>query len=194
MRQYLTVAALLVAATATEAMPVYPAPGTANAATYSFTAEKSGTITAWFAGKEAAYTNLLGLEVNGVDTGVLGLNNQTSALGQSLSFGHVNAGDSLTFTIKVLTTGDTFYSDPALNSDGLQHIWSVPYAGGEYGIPKGTYVGFEDIAWGGDKDYDDLQFVWKNTVPEPATWAMMIAGFGLVGGALRRRTAQPATA
>jgi hypothetical protein len=24
-------------------------------------------------------------------------------------------------------------------------------------------------------------------VPEPATWAMMIAGFGLVGGALRRR-------
>lgn len=27
-------------------------------------------------------------------------------------------------------------------------------------------------------------------VPEPATWAMMIAGFGLVGGALRRRRAE----
>ena len=25
-------------------------------------------------------------------------------------------------------------------------------------------------------------------VPEPATWAMMIAGFGLTGGAMRRRT------
>jgi len=25
-------------------------------------------------------------------------------------------------------------------------------------------------------------------VPEPATWAMMLAGFGLVGGAMRRRT------
>lgn len=25
-------------------------------------------------------------------------------------------------------------------------------------------------------------------VPEPASWAMMIAGFGLVGGALRRRS------
>ena len=25
-------------------------------------------------------------------------------------------------------------------------------------------------------------------VPEPATWAMMIGGFGLVGGAMRRRT------
>jgi hypothetical protein len=59
-------------------------------------------------------------------------------------------------------------------------------------------------------DYD-LALVWKNTipdgdgsirvfeggtirlteggaVPEPASWAMMIAGFGLVGGVLRRRT------
>jgi hypothetical protein len=26
------------------------------------------------------------------------------------------------------------------------------------------------------------------TVPEPASWALMVAGFGLVGGALRRRT------
>jgi hypothetical protein len=29
-------------------------------------------------------------------------------------------------------------------------------------------------------------------IPEPASWAMMIAGFGLVGGVLRRRTAQTA--
>ena len=28
------------------------------------------------------------------------------------------------------------------------------------------------------------------TVPEPASWAMMIGGFGLVGGALRRRQSQ----
>lgn len=27
-----------------------------------------------------------------------------------------------------------------------------------------------------------------NAVPEPSTWAMMILGFGLIGGALRRRT------
>lgn len=31
-------------------------------------------------------------------------------------------------------------------------------------------------------------------VPEPATWAMMIAGFGLVGGALRRQAGRPAIA
>ena len=28
-----------------------------------------------------------------------------------------------------------------------------------------------------------------NAVPEPASWAMMIAGFGLVGAAMRRREA-----
>lgn len=31
-------------------------------------------------------------------------------------------------------------------------------------------------------------------VPEPATWAMLIAGFGLVGGAMRARAPKPKTA
>jgi Protein of unknown function (DUF642)/PEP-CTERM motif len=33
-----------------------------------------------------------------------------------------------------------------------------------------------------------LDGVSVNAVPEPAAWALMIAGFGLVGGAMRRRT------
>ena len=33
-----------------------------------------------------------------------------------------------------------------------------------------------------------------NAVPEPASWAMMFAGFGLVGGALRRRRVRVAYA
>lgn len=35
---------------------------------------------------------------------------------------------------------------------------------------------------------------WGSAVPEPATWAMMIAGFGLVGSVVRRRRASTAYA
>ncbi len=40
--------------------------------------------------------------------------------------------------------------------------------------------------------YDDFSF--QLAVPEPATWAMMIAGFGLAGIALRKRAATPVPA
>ncbi len=35
----------------------------------------------------------------------------------------------------------------------------------------------------------DLKYVGNGAVPEPASWAMMLGGFGLVGGAMRRRKA-----
>lgn len=34
---------------------------------------------------------------------------------------------------------------------------------------------------------DNITYSGVDAVPEPATWAMMIGGFGLVGGAMRRR-------
>jgi len=37
--------------------------------------------------------------------------------------------------------------------------------------------------------YGEMQFTDRVAVPEPATWLMMIAGFGLVGAAMRRRRA-----
>ena len=180
-------------------LPSYPTPGTVNPADYTFTALATGPVVAYFGGHSASFTNVLGLIVNGVDLGVTGLNNQTTPIGTSFDFGGVtvNAGDSLIFYIDVLTTQNRFFSSQALNADGITHIYSAPYAGGLVGpggtIPAGVYVGFEDILGGGDRDYDDLKFVFVNVgggvVPEPATWAMLIAGFGLVGFAARRRKA-----
>lgn len=43
-------------------------------------------------------------------------------------------------------------------------------------------IGLSEVRFGG------------SAVPEPATWAMMIAGFGLVGGAIRARRSQPLAA
>ncbi len=194
----LPVLALAGAASATP-LPNYPTPGAVNPADYAFTATANGTVVAYFGGATAGFTNVLGLIVNGVDVGVTGLNNQTSQVGESFDFGGftVNAGDSLIFYIDVLTTGERFFSRRIDNPDGITHIYSAPYAGGLIGpggtIPAGIYVGFEDILGGGDLDYDDLRFVFTNVgggvIPEPATWAMLIAGFGLVGFAARRRRA-----
>jgi hypothetical protein len=54
-------------------------------------------------------------------------------------------------------------------------------------------VGYKLAFAGNDPDPDNIGLVIDNVsldvsaVPEPASWAMMIAGFGLVGGALRTR-------
>ena len=73
--------------------------------------------------------------MNGVDTGVVGLDDKTS-IGQSLPLGHANAGDALNFVLKT-TDGDIIkkaYSDPTMNvsydidgSRGHQHVYSTSY-------------------------------------------------------------------
>ena len=46
---------------------------------------------------------------------------------------------------------------------------------------------FENPPATAELDYDPLYKSRLTDVPEPATWAMMIAGFGLAGAAMRRR-------
>ena len=64
--------------------------------------------------------------------------------------------------------------------------WSpigVAFAGTAYSIDFGgtaNQTGFDNITFGSDRPGG-------GEVPEPATWAMMILGFGLVGASLRRR-------
>jgi hypothetical protein len=173
----------------------YPNIGTANPTVYNFTASFTGTIVAYFAGSSASYNQDISMLVNGVPTGIFGLNNHSSSIGQSLVLGNVTAGDILTFVDRVNTIGKSWFSNPALNLDGLNHIYSTSVTAGQISalIPAGTYIGFEDLVGGGDRDYNDVQFVFVNVasaVPEPATWAMMLVGFlGLAHASRRRRLA-----
>lgn len=174
---------------------LYPNAGTENINLYTFTAAATGEIGAYFYNAEAVYTNTLVLLVNGVITpesaaGVL--NNHTSSKGDFANLGSVHAGDLLTFQLNVLTTGRTFYSDKLLNGDGINHVYSTPFSGDAvHGIPAGTYVGFEDLRGGGDRDYDDEAFIFTNVVvpvvPEPETNAMLLAGLGLLAFMTRHK-------
>ncbi len=169
--------------------------------TYTFTATTTGYIGAYFQSSSASYTNTLSLLVNGVVTpqSSLGvLNNQTSNVGDYVNLGYVNAGDILTFQMKVLDTGDIWNSNSASNADGVNHIYSTSFSGDTVlGIPAGTYVGFEDIQGGGDFDYNDQAFIFTNIstlaekhispVPEPETYAMLLIGLGLVAFTVRSR-------
>lgn len=53
------------------------------------------------------------------------------------------------------------------------------------------YIGYDDQVTGQDDNHDDLilRVTVSPAIPEPATWAMMLLGFGAVGFAMRRRRA-----
>ena len=193
-------------AQAADAIP-YPGSGSYNPVTYTFTATGSGDVVAYIVGGfSAGYENRIGLLVNGVDTGTYGLVNHSSSVGDSLNFGAVNAGDTLTFVLDNLSLGQKAYSDASLNggydllgwTGGHNHVYSTGYTATSplfAGVPTGTYVAFEDLQFGGsDYNYDDESFVFTNAtlipggpgVPEPAAWALMLLGFGAIGLMARR--------
>jgi|JI10StandDraft_1071094.scaffolds.fasta_scaffold11595_4 hypothetical protein len=75
-------------------------------------------------------------------------------------------------------------------SQGVAQNW-VNYSGNVTIANAGFYnTGFVYNSFGGpakDVVIDRVYAVQTGTVPEPASWAMLIAGFGLVGAMLRRR-------
>jgi len=101
----------------------------------------------------------------------------------------INVYDGLGGTGNILASlnlvaqyNDNCVGDPS----GLFCNWTaigVAFAGTAFSIDFGgtaNQTGYDNITFGSDKPGGGV-------VPEPATWAMMITGFGLVGFAARRR-------
>lgn len=184
----------------------YPNVGTPNPISYTFTAAASGHVIAYFAGSGASYDEQLGMLINGVPSPAgFGLDDHTSAIGQSFDLGTVNAGDALTFVINVSSPAlGLVYSDPSLNglydtdgTKGHNHIYSTPYLASsgllDPSIPSGTYVAFEDLQFpNSDFNYFDETYVFTDVAATPsvpdASCSLGLLSLGLAGiGLLRRR-------
>ena len=112
------------------------------------------------------------------------------------------AGISLGHTVFAVTSG-THDQAAALPLTLAAGAYAVVFGSGEFGAsgwagfgdlntPVGQSHMFASVFSSDWSDFDDTGvriFVEGNAaaIPEPATWAMLIAGFGLVGGAMRRR-------
>jgi hypothetical protein len=148
----------------------------------------AGEVFVTFLSKTAAYSNDLFLQ--GSSTKIL--NNQTALEGQLFSLGSFSAGAELAFKIAVNTTGDTFFSGLASNNkDNLMH------SAFELNPNNTVTMGFEDLMYGGDKDYDDIVFMLSNVkmgntavaaVPEAQSYSMMLAGLFMLGFVKRRKS------
>ncbi len=173
----------------------YPDAGTVNPAVYNFVAAATGPIVGSFFGFNAGDVDEVQMLVNGIASPAgFGFVNQTSTVGQTFNFGSVNAGDTITFVLRNLSTGTDLSSVPSSNLDMLQHIYSTDF-GGNGTIPDGTYVAFEDLlaSQGSDFDYNDDAFVFTNlaqltaSTPLPTALPLFASGLVLVGALTLRR-------
>ncbi len=125
----------------------------------------------------------------GISTAPTASTTGTSILTGGMSFFNNIGYDVTTYTgavAPITLTAGTYYLTlaDASTTGGLPTYWdrnfnqvsqATQYLNGDYfqNIPGVTFSILGDAAGG--------------AVPEPATWAMMIGGMGVVGGALRRR-------
>lgn len=111
---------------------------------------------------------------------------QTALYGNSFSTGAYN-GDG--------NQASHWKDSPTCDGSGQLGIMDPTFCYGEMGVVKGLdLAAFDAIGWNlsqparaGYARSTASIYAAKGAVPEPASWALMLGGFGLVGAAMRRR-------
>lgn len=145
-----------------------------NVGAVAFHAIEDGEIYGYFSGATAGYDSKLSLSINGNQSAAY-IHDHLSVIGDQANFGYAHAGDTIVFNLEVLTTGDTFYSIPSLNPDGLDHVRYAQH-------DNFLLIGLEDLFNGGDRDFDDNSAFFTNisAVPEPDAYMVMLVGLLLM--------------
>lgn len=160
-------------------------PQSAGLVDATISAAFAGTLSATFLGFEAVDNDTYGFLLS---SGVL---SNRGSIGSSVS-GRVSAG-ALSFSFSDLTTGETVgnggnanasvYSSYVILGTFTGGVFSPYTMGGAYQLVLGFNDGLKV-----DADYDDLVVGLRlNPVPEPETYALMLAGLGALGFIGRRR-------
>jgi uncharacterized repeat protein (TIGR03803 family) len=167
--------------------------GTNAAPNYNMTIDSTGTLfgvsdgdgtvsTVWSRTSAGVFTTLLSF-TNGESASGLYLDSQGTLFGTTLYGGTSNQGSlwsrtsSGVFSTLASFTGDLAGPAFGLASDGRGKLFGVTAGGFSATDADGS-------VW----SYD------TGVIPEPASWAMLIAGFGLTGATMRRRRAIAARA
>ncbi len=148
----------------------YPNPGTENAVWYKFIAKTTGPVSAYFVGSKAGFEENIRVVSNGQLLGATGLSNRYLKYGDSITFGYVLAGDTVSIFLSIPEKNAGVWSQKTQISPGFyltpNGIYSTHYSGDASGkIPAGVYVGFEDLAFqrqAADWDYNDSEYVFTN--------------------------------
>ena len=127
--------------------------------------------------------------VNGVYTGSLGDSGLTGTFTDTFTF-DLPVAASGNLTLSTSTFGLTFDS-ATVGSYTLTKSIAGPFAydykvGASFGAGPETLTVVGTVPSGSGSFSGTLTFT-PSAVPEPASWAMMIGGIGVTGGALRRR-------
>lgn len=104
----------------------------------------------------------------------------------SLIARNISAFDTLITALVTLADGSSQYFDFADTTPFADRLLTFA---GLTDIKAVQFTTTDEL--GAGVAYDDFRFTAAGAVPEPATWAMLIAGFGLLGAGLRRRTLAP---